>query len=158
MSGEIGVDVRKDVITVDHLHNALNLVTFTAPNTVERPEPACRWPKLCGQDFCRFPRYQREGLAAGLVSSVLLKVGYLVDLLKALDCEYEIGGVIHPGVKIARSRNRALKRIVRPGIALLGFLQEHQKSGMSWSQISVEAFRPRKMVQFLDVRRRPWLY
>ena len=145
-------------ISVDQIHQALNLVTFYHGDTVEAPEPICLWPKLCGQKFCQFPRYARGGGPAGLTAHVLQRLGYPLDLLKALDLEYEISEVLHPGVKIGRSRNSALLRIDRPGVALLSYLQEHQKVGWSWSDIAVQAFRPRWMIRHLDRRRRPWLY
>jgi hypothetical protein len=75
-----------------------------------------------------------------------------------LDREYELGEVLHPGVKIGRSRSAALSRIDRQGMALLSFLQDHQKIGWSWNDIAVAAFRPRRMIRRLDARRRPWLY
>lgn len=145
-------------ITVDTLHEALHLICYHDGDMVESPEPFCDWPRLCGDASCRFPRYYRSGHPVGLTSRVLLKVGYPVDLLKDLDCEYEVGEVLHPGVKIGRSRNAALARLGRQGVALLGFLQDHQKVGWSWNDIVVAAFRPRRMIKRLDQRRRPWLY
>lgn len=145
-------------ISVDQVHAAINLVTYHHGATVERPEPVCEWSKLCGRQFCRFPRYFASGVPTGMVAHVLLDLGYPVDLLKALDCEYEVGEVLHPRVKIGRSRNPALARIDRRGVALLAYLQEHSKVGWSWSEISVQAFRPRWTITRLDARRRPWLY
>ena len=150
--------LRRQQITVDMVHGALNLVTFHRPDLIEDPEPVCAWSKLCGSKGCRFPRYFRDGAATGLAATVLVELGYPVDVLKDLDTEYEIGEVLHPGVKIARSRNIALTRIDRRGVALLAFLQEHQKVGWSWSAIAERAFRPRWTIARLDARRRPWLY
>jgi hypothetical protein len=147
----------RDLITVDDIHNAMNLVVFEDPERIEGPMPVCDWPKLCGSS-CRFPRYHRHGEPFGLVGEILVQLGYPVSLLKNMDMEYELGEVLHPGVKIARCRNQALRRIDRRGIGLLTFLQDHQQCGRTWSWISVQAFRPRHMVPFLDVRRRPWLY
>lgn len=137
---------------------AMHLVVLDSGEFVEAPEPVCDWRKLCGDQFCRFPRYFRNGHPAGLVSHVLLELGYPRDLLKQLDTEYEIGEVLHPGVKIIRSRNAALLRVEPSGRKLLGFLQEHQKTGLSWLDISVRAVRPKRMIRYLDARRRPWLY
>ncbi len=145
-------------ITVDMVHNALNLVTYYEPDTVEDLEPACDWPRLCTQEACVFPRYFRGDGPVGLTANVLMRLGYPTALLKDLDAEYELGEVLHPGVKIGRSRNVALHRIDRRGVALLSFLQEHQKIGWSWAEIGLQAFRPRRMIRFLDARRRPWLY
>ena len=145
-------------IDVDAVHQALNLVTFYHGDTVEDAEPACEWPRLCDQQYCRFPRYCRNGEPTGLVGHVLVELGYPLALLQDLDREYELGEVLHPGVKIGRSRNAALRRIDRRGVALLAYLQDHQKVGWSWSDIALQAFRPRWMIQRLDRRRRPWLY
>lgn len=145
-------------ITVDMIHEALNLVTFHYGDRVEEPERKCVWTRLCGPEHCRFPRYYRDGLPHGLVANVLAQLGYPHDLLKAMDMEYEISEVIHPGVKIGRSRNQALARIDSRGVALLEYLQNHQKCGWSWKQIADSAFRRRWMITFLDRRRRPWLY
>lgn len=146
------------VIDLDMVHNALNLVTFEQGGHVEPPEGVCDWPKLCGPQGCRFPRYSRAGQPLGLVSHVLVQLGYPVELLKELDHEHEMGEVLHPGVKIGSSRNLALLRIDNRGMALLTFLQDHQKVGKSWQELAVEAFRPRKLIRRLDSRRRPWLY
>jgi hypothetical protein len=137
---------------------ALYGVTIEYNDVVEAPEPVCVYQNLCGLDGCRFPRYFRAQRPAGLVSHVLLELGYPRDLLKALDTEYEVGEVLHPGVKIGRSRNPALVRIDKPGRALLSFLQDRQKLGRSWGDLAVEAVRPRRMIPYLDARRRPWLY
>lgn len=145
-------------ITVDMIHNALNLATYHQPNVIEDPEPVCEWPRLCHVAFCRFPRYYRDGEPTGLTAHVLLELGLPAQLLRELDCEYEMGEVLHPGVKIAHSRNAALKRIDKPGVALLAFLQDNQKAGLSWSQIAVLAFRPRRVPKPMDRKRRPWLY
>lgn len=145
-------------IGVDTVHRALNLVTYHDGDTVEALEPACEWPKLCEQRFCRFPRYWRDGGPSGLTAHVLAELGFGSSVLKALDREYELGELLHPGVKIGRSRNAALGRLDERSVALLAFLQNHQKVGWSWSEIAVQAFRPRWMIQRLDKRRRPWLY
>ncbi len=152
-------DTLTRIITVPMIRNALNLVCFHAPDQVEEPEPACDWSaKLCPRDQCLFPRYFRDGQANGLTAQVLLGLGYPVELLKDLDREYEMGEVLHPGVKIGRSRNAALGRIVPAGMALLSFLQENQKTGLSWGEIATLAFRPRALLvpKIVDSRRRPW--
>lgn len=145
-------------ISVAMVRDALDIVTYHYGQTVEQPEPACSWPRLCAEDFCRFPRYQRGGQPVGLTGHTLIELGYPMSLLKELDTEYELGEVIHTGVKIGRSRNPALRRISAAGIALLAFCQNHQKVGWSWNDITLQAFRPRWMVRQLDKRRRPWLY
>lgn len=149
--------VRRQISPQDVM-TAVDLVTYHHGNTVEAPEPGCSWPKLCGDAFCRFPRYYRGGEPVGLVATVLVELGYPRDLLKSLDAEYEIGEVLHPGVKIGRSRNPALQRIDRPGVKLLAHLQDRQKLGQSWSDIADDAMRARRMIRYLDARRRPWLY
>lgn len=149
---------KAQIITVDRIHQALDVATARLGETVEPPEPRCDYIRLCGNQFCRFPRYYYGAEPTGLTAHVLIELGYPVDLLKALDCEYEIGEVLHPGVKIGRSRNPALARIVKPGMALLVYIQEHQKCGWSWEDIAHHAFRPRWSVKYLDCRRRPWLY
>jgi hypothetical protein len=150
-------DTLTRAITAANVLEAMHLVVLESGDFVEAPEPVCAWPKLCGE-ICRFPRYFRNGHPTGLVSHVLLELGYPRDLLKQLDTEYEISEVLHPGVKIGRSRNAALYRVERSGRLLLTFLQERQKLGVSWLDISVEAVRPRRMIRYLDCRRRPWLY
>lgn len=137
---------------------ALFTVTIDHGALVEAPEPVCDWKNLCGPAGCRYPRYFRGQHPAGLTSHVLLELGYPRDLLKALDTEYEVGEVLHPGVKIGRSRNPALGRIDYSGRALLSFLQERQKLGRSWGDLAAEAVKPRRMIPYLDARRRPWLY
>lgn len=144
-------------ISVDKLHTALNLLCFHDGDTVEASEPVCEWVNLCGTDGCKFPRYFRNG-PVGLTAKVLMEVGLPVDLLLALDREYELGEVLHPGVKIGRSRNAALARLDKQGVALLSYIQDHSKIGWSWNDIAVAAFRPRRMIRRLDARRRPWLY
>jgi hypothetical protein len=143
-------------ITIDRLREALNLLCYHHGATVAEPEPVCDWPKLCGPS-CRFPRYYRTG-PAGLTARTLIEVGYPTDLLKDLDCEYEVGEVLHPGVKIGRSRNAALTRLGYPGVALLSFVQDHSTIGWSYNKIVLAAFRPRRTIKRLDARRRPWLY
>lgn len=144
-------------IDVDRLREAVNLVCYHDGDTVEAPEPVCQWSNLCGTEGCKFPRYYRNG-PAGLVAQVLMEVGFPAELLRAMDREYELGEVLHPGVKIGRSRNAALVRLDKQGVALLSFLQDHQKIGWSYNDIAVAAFRPRRMIRRLDARRRPWLY
>lgn len=138
------------------MKDAVALVTFHMGHTVEEPEPTCDLPNLCGP-ACRYPRYYRNG-PSGLVGNVLVELGYPSELLKALDCEYEIGEVLHPGVKIGRSRNPALNRVEPAALALLGFFQNSQKLGWSWNRIVEEALRPKSWFTRLDARRRPWLY
>lgn len=145
-------------ITVDMIHQVLNLVTYHDGETIEGPEQRCEWPQLCHPQYCRFPRYSRRGEPTGLVARVLAELGYPIEVLKELDREYEIGEVLHPGVKIGRSRNAAIRRIDRRGVQLLAYLQDHQKLGWSWSAITTQAFKPRWMIGRLDSRRRPWLY
>jgi hypothetical protein len=144
-------------IHVNRLREAVNLVCLHDGGTVEPPEPVCDYSALCGLEGCKFPRYFRCG-PVGLVAQVLLEVGFPADLLRAMDREYEVGEVLHPGVKIGRSRNAALARLDKQGVALLSFLQDHQKIGWSYHDIAVAAFRPRRMIRRLDARRRPWLY
>lgn len=158
MSEDTLTRIRKaQIITVPRIKEAIDLVCFHQGSTVEGPEPGCDWKKLCGQS-CHFPRYYNGRGPVGLTANVLVELGYPVDLLKSLDCEYEISEVLHPGVKIGRARNPALLRIVEPGRKLLTFLQDHQKVGWSWNQIALAAFRPRRTIKYLDNRRRPWLY
>ena len=145
-------------ITVDLVHQALNQVVARHGATVETPEPACEWPQLCDQKFCRFPRYFRDGSETGLIAHVLLRLGLPVQLLRDLECEYELGEVMHPGVKIGRSRNPVLGRFDNRSMALLQYLQDHQKTGWSWRKIADRAFDVRWMIRRLDARRRPWLY
>lgn len=152
-------DLMTRPISVDMIHNALNLITYHDPDHIEEPEPACEWAgKLCTEEYCLFPRYFRDGKPAGLVANILIGLSYPTELLKELDREYELGEVLHPGVKIGRSRNAALSRIDRRGVALLSYLQSNQKCGWTWGEIGVHAFRPRWMIKKLDSRRRPWLY
>jgi hypothetical protein len=142
----------------DQLKHAVDLVCFHHGETVEAREPVCEWPNLCDQNFCRFPRYTRNGEPVGLIAHVLVQLGLPMRLLKELDTEYEIGEVLHPGVKIYRSRNPMLERFDFSALRLLVFMQEHQKIGWSWNDIVDAAFRPARMTRFLDKRRRPWLY
>lgn len=146
-------------ITVEMVRTAINIVVFeSGPRTVESPELPCEYRRLCDETFCRFPRYSRNGAAVGLVAKVLVQLGYPQQLLLDLDREHEMGEVIHPGVKLRRSRNAALTRIDAKGIELLNYLQEHQKTGVSWGDLSLLAFGPNWTPKLIDRRRRPWLY
>jgi hypothetical protein len=151
-------DVAQRRITTAMVQEALHLVVFDSPLTVQSAEPPCAWPRLCGERSCQFPRYFRDGAPAGLVARILLQLGYSTELLKDLDREHEVGEVVHPGVKIDRSRNAALRRIDDDGVKLLGFLQERQSGGLSWSALTVAALGPRPLLAFMDRRRRPWRY
>lgn len=148
-------------ISVADIHRALDLVVYQGgPATVEQLEPLCGWD-VCsktGDTFCLFPRYTRDGVAVGLTAKILIQLGYPHQLLLDLDREHELGDILHPGVKIVRSVNAALRRIDPTGIALLAFIQEQQKAGRSWGSITVKAFGPTARPRILDRRRRPWLY
>lgn len=158
MSDELTV-VPDRTITVDMIREAVNLVVFTqGPTTVEAPEPPCDFPKLCGPKHCRFPRYARHGEPVGLVGKTLLQLGYPSKLLLDLDREHELGEVIHPGVKIGNSRNAALARIGPKGMDLLIWLQEQQKSGRTWGDLTMTAFGPKRLLRGRDRKRRPWRY
>ncbi len=146
------------VLTVEHIRTALDALLVDGKDTVEAPEPVCQWPRLCGPQGCRFPRYARNGDATGLVAKVLLGLGYPVQLLLDLDREYEMSEVLHPGVKIGRSRNAALSRIDERGMALLTYLQDRQKTGVSWGELHRTAFARKKLLRGRDRRRRPWCY
>lgn len=147
------------VIPVTRVRTAIDLVVFAGgPGTVEAPEPPCEFTKLCSAQFCRFPRYSRNGAPTGLIGRILLQLGYPQQLLSDLDREHEIGEVMHPGVKIRRSRNAALCRIDERGMALLGYLQENQKVGISWGDLSALALGASWAPKLIDRRKRPWLY
>lgn len=158
MMSDIEVKPRK--IHPDDVRTALNLVVFQQGHrTVERQERDCGW-EVCddnGEKICYFPRYSRNGAPVGLTAKILIQLGYPVQLLLDLDREYEMGEILHPGVKIGRSRNQALARIEPAGKALLTFVQERQKL-MSWGAVSVGAFESSWAPRAVDRRRRPWLY
>lgn len=145
-----------DTITLDMVHNALSLVVYERPGFAESAQP-CDWTKLCGEQGCKFPRYFR-GEPAGLTSYLLLELGYPAAMLKDLDCEYECGEVLHPGVKIQNSRHPALLRLDDKALALLGWIQQRQTSGMTWNELHLAAFAPYRFVGPFDRKRRPWLY
>lgn len=147
--------VRQD-IGPDTVRAAMDLVTFQAPHTEELSE-RCAWDKLCGP-VCRFPRYLRGGKPNGLVATILIELGFGLSVLKELDTEYELGEVLHPGVKIERSRNAAIARIEPSGLALLAFLQENPGGGRTWNEITIDAIRPGWTIKYFDAKRRPWLY
>lgn len=149
-------DTRTD-IGVPQIRAALDTAVHSDPHHIEFPPPICDWPRLCGPT-CRFPRYLHHGQAHGLTATVLIHLGYNSDLLKALDCEYEIGELIHPGVKIHHSRHKALTRIHPDGLQLLAYLQNRQHTRHTWTRISAQALRRNRLLPFLDVRKRPWLH
>jgi hypothetical protein len=156
MSDEL-TDTR--AITAADVRHAVNLVVFqNGPDTVEQSEPVCAYPKVCGEKGCLFPRYSRNGAPAGLVARALIQLGFPLQLLLDLDREHELGEVLHPGVKIARSRNKALERIEAAGMALLVQVQRQQKLSISYGQICLLAFGHRWLPKFLDQKKRPWLY
>ncbi len=145
-------------IPIETIREAVDIVVFShGPATVEAPEPQCDYPKLCGE-HCTYPRYARNGEPTGLVGKVLIQLGFPLKLLLDLDREHEMSELLHPGVKIGRSRNAALIRLGPKGIALLTFFQENQKSGKSWGNLSREAFGPKKLLRRRDMKRRPWRY
>lgn len=147
------------MITVDMIKFVVQAVVYGAgPTTVEAQEPPCDFPKLCGPEYCRFPRYARNGEPVGLVGKTLMQLGYPLKLLLDMDREHELGEVLHPGIKISNSRNAALSRIGPKGIALLAWLQENQKSGRTWGDMSSTAFGPKKLLRGRDAKRRPWRY
>lgn len=150
----------RGLITVAAVRSAMDVITVAQTHRVEGAPPPCDWPKLCTTRSCTYPRYSRDGEPLGLVSLILIQLGYPIQLLKDLDHEHEVGEVIHPGVKIHRSRNQALSRIDSKGVALLSFVQTHQESGQStWINASVKAFTPPALrPAFIDKKRRPWLY
>lgn len=146
-------------ITATDVRNALNLVVFhVGPGTVEAEDPACPYEVCKGERTCLFPRYSRNGVPVGLTARVLMQLGYPLQLLLDLDREHEMGDIFHPGVKIGRSSNAALRRITAAGLSLLSFIQEHQKLGISWGDICLLAFEPRWRPRILDSRKRPWVY
>lgn len=155
------VEARPRMIKPDDVRTALNLVVYQqGPRTVERPERDCGW-EVCADNeerICYFPRYSRNGAAVGLTAKILIQLGYPVQLLLDLDREYEMGEILHPGVKIGRSRNQALARIEPSGVALLTFIQERQKLDLTWGGISLQAIEPSWAPRMVDRRRRPWLY
>lgn len=144
-------------ISVDMVCRAVQAVAFKTPARIEAPYFHCVYPRLCGKASCRFPRYY-DGEAQGIVACTLLKLGLPVSLLKDLDTEYEVGEVLHPGVKIANSRNAALTRIDPKGMALLAWLQEQGKHRVHWHRLHLRAFTPRKGMKWTDKKKRPWLY
>lgn len=146
-------------LTVQHIKAAWdNLLLREGEDIVEAPEAVCDYPRLCGPEGCRFPRYARGGEPSGLVAKLLIQLGYPVQLLLDLDREYEMSEVLHPGVKIWRSRNAALSRIDERGMALLTYIQDRQKIGKSWGELRRSAFAGRKLLRRRDERRRPWCY
>lgn len=146
-------------ITVHEVRTAAFMVVYQGgPHTVQDPEPRCNWPKLCGTDGCRFPRYTRNGAPVGLVAMTLIQLGFTPQLLLELDREHQVGEILHPGAKISRSRNSELARVDDKGLKLLQYLQEHQQVGLSWADLLRLAFGPTWSPKFIDRRRRPWLY
>lgn len=149
--------VKPGAICVDTVVKAVGRVVFESPARIEAFSPPCGWPKMCGRKSCRFPRYF-HGAPYGVVGNTLIKLGFPSTLLKDLDTEYQLGEVLHPGVKISRSRNEALGRIDDKGVALLTWLQSQAKHELTWAQLHVKAFRPRKGLRVFDRKDRPWLY
>lgn len=145
-------------LSVDKVCQAVSFVLFTYPAMVEAPASNCAFPRLCGKAFCRFPRYFQDDQPFGVVAKALIRLGYPAKLLKDLDCEHEMGEVLHPGVKINNSRNQALARIDPKGMALLTWVQEQSRDKPLYHQLHLRAMTPRKGLKFTDRRRRPWLY
>lgn len=144
-------------INVEMVAQAVGRVAFSSPVCVEKYAAACAWPRLCGKQFCTYPRYF-DGAPQGIVARTLIELGYPVAMLKDLDTEYRVGEVLHPGVEIDKSRNQALTRIDAKGMALLAWFHTQAKHQLIFSQLHVKAFRPRRGLRLLDRRDRPWLY
>lgn len=147
------------LITLVMVHTAINVVIFErGPATLQSPEPLCLWPKICGPQGCRYPHYSHAGQPAGLIAQVLIQLGYPNQLLLDLDREHGVGDLLHPGVKLAQSRNAALLRIEPVAMALLDYLQQSRNGGKTWGRLSAAAFGRTWAPTILDRRRRPWLY
>lgn len=106
------------------------------------------------------PRYVAQGKPTCLVAMVLMKLGFSIGVLKALDAEPRIGDVINPGgARIAESRHPALRRIDPIALRLLCHIQDQQDRGCRWKQIVTSAFqRHRHFGAYWDRRQKPWLF
>lgn len=151
------VQTESDFLVLATVRDALNVVVYEGSGRVDPSEPACDWIALCGVQACKFPRYFR-GEPTGLIAHTLIQLGFDTHLLKDLDCEYEVGEVMHPGVKIHNSRNIELLRVEPRAISLLGWIQKRRHSGMTWGELSCAAFTPYRLLAPIDRKRRPWLY
>ena len=103
-------------------------------------------------------RYVDFGQPSCLVAHVLIRLGYSVGVLRALDAEHRTGELFRAGgVKVAESRHPALRRIDPTARRLLQYVQDQQDRGEAWGRIVAAAFRPSRFFPRLDRERRPWL-
>ncbi len=103
------------------------------------------------------PRYVEWGKPNCLVAMALLRLGFSLGLLRALDAEHPVGDLFQPGVRIAESRHPALARLDPAALALLAHVQEAQCRGRSWGRIVRDAFARSKWFPGRDLERKPWL-
>ncbi len=104
-------------------------------------------------------RYIDRGQPNCLVALVLLRLGFSVGVLRALDQEHPVGELCQAGVKVAESRHPALKKIDPLARALLQFVQDGQDRGERWESIVADALSPTWWATGRRNRdRKPWLF
>lgn len=104
-------------------------------------------------------RYIDRGQPNCLVAMVLTRLGFSMGVLKALDQEYPVGELFHPGVRVVESRHAALKKIAPSARALLQYVQDAQDAGQPWGKIIRDAFSTNPfLLPRIRRERKPWLY
>ena len=104
------------------------------------------------------PRYVQEGGPTSLVALVLVRLGFGLRVLRALEHEHPTGDILHTGVDIAESQHPALRCFERPALALLGYVQVRQEAGQAWGRVITRALRPGRLRTVRTRRRKPWLF
>ncbi len=103
-------------------------------------------------------RYIDRGGPNCLVALVLVRLGFSVGVLKALEQEHPGGELCQAGVKIAESRHPALRKIDPLARRLLQFVQDQQDAGRRWDVIVTDALTPTWWATRRgNEARKPWL-
>jgi hypothetical protein len=140
--------LRQKKITVAQVRAALEDIARQHPRRVDQP---------AGEELPA--RYVAVNRPACLVANVLVRVGFNLGQLKALDAEHAVGDLFAAGVRVAESRHPALRKLDDNAKALLQWVQDKQDAGQQWGRIVTEALRPRaSWLARWDRRKRPWLY
>lgn len=137
---------RRHRITAAEVRTALEDVADTDPRHIDQPAGA------------GLPaRYIANGRPDCLVARVLVRLGFSVGVLRALDEEYPVGELCAPGVHLAESRHPALRKLDPLALRLLDYVQNQSERGVPWGRIVARTFATTMRVPIVWKRNRPWL-
>ncbi len=104
------------------------------------------------------PRYVEWGHPNNLTAMLLLRLGFGLGVLTALDAEHPVGDLFVPGVLVAESRHPALNRLEPAARDLIAYLQTQQHRGRAWGAIARDAFNLNRFwFPGRDRRTKPWM-